>query len=262
MQSPDGVPKLHQMLDFVLNCKHTEAHITSIYFHFNQSRFSFEPGCTSPQNSVLSLGFDTVIFYHTHATFNDLVSTLLQGELTQFATRTFPQVPRAFWHRKSSSIILYRSPPLQDFLQTFSVRLYLTIANILYPIFSTVRQLINTVLTRSRLNFCVTLGQQIPDRKAEWASPAAVCKRELWTPHWYSVHGTQPNPLSDQQNGNKTNGPAGREERKSGSRKTLTSCGYICAISSTFSASYLQPPGQKEPPFFLITQARTEAFND
>lgn len=42
------------------------------------------------QSSVLSSDFDTVIFYNTHATFNDLVSTLLQAE---FAMRTFPQVP-------------------------------------------------------------------------------------------------------------------------------------------------------------------------
>lgn len=74
---------------WILFCKHTEAQIISTYFHFNQSWLSFEEGCTSPQSSVLSLDFDTVIFYHTHATFNDLVF-LLQGE---FAMRTFPQVP-------------------------------------------------------------------------------------------------------------------------------------------------------------------------
>lgn len=71
------------MVGFVPNCKCTEAQINSIYFLFNQSRFSLEQGCTLLQNSVLSLDFDTVIFYRTHAMFNNLVSALLQGELTQ-----------------------------------------------------------------------------------------------------------------------------------------------------------------------------------
>lgn len=65
-------------------CKHTEVQITSIYFHFNQF---FLRSLYFPSDLRPSLDFDTVIFYHTPATFNDLVSTLLQG---QFAMRTFP----------------------------------------------------------------------------------------------------------------------------------------------------------------------------
>lgn len=61
--------------------------MTSIYFHFNPSQFSFEQSCSFPHNSVLTLDFDTVIFYHIHAMFNNLISTLLQGELTQTLQR-------------------------------------------------------------------------------------------------------------------------------------------------------------------------------
>lgn len=100
-------------------------------------------------------------------------------------------------------------------------------------IFSTARQLINTVLTESRLNFCVVLGQQIPDQRAEWVSPGAVYKREPWTPHWYSVHGTQPNPLSDRQNGNKTNGPAERGENQAAQRRSNTDTWWLFKCKSS-----------------------------
>lgn len=59
----------------------SEAQIASIYFHFNQSWFSLEQGCTPPQ--IKCLDFDTLILYCAHAMLNDLGSTLLQGELTQ-----------------------------------------------------------------------------------------------------------------------------------------------------------------------------------